>query len=71
MLSGAALEHATQALRFLARPQGVPDGGADANENAFRMARLFTGRDKVLSTYRSYHGNTGGAVVATGDWRVA
>lgn len=34
-----------------------------------RMARLYTGRDKVLSTYRSYHGNTGSAVVATGDWR--
>jgi taurine--2-oxoglutarate transaminase len=33
------------------------------------MARLVTGRDKVLSTYRSYHGNTGAAVVATGDWR--
>lgn len=45
------------------------NGGADANENAIRMARLHTGRDKVLSTYRSYHGNTGAAVVATGDWR--
>ncbi|MBI5161595.1 MAG: aspartate aminotransferase family protein [Micrococcales bacterium] len=45
------------------------NGGADANENAIRMARLTTGRDTVLSTYRSYHGNTGGAVVATGDWR--
>ncbi|HXH81208.1 aspartate aminotransferase family protein [Nocardioides sp.] len=45
------------------------NGGADANENAIRMARLFTGRDKVVSTYRSYHGNTGAAVVATGDWR--
>ncbi|QWT22777.1 aspartate aminotransferase family protein [Subtercola sp. PAMC28395] len=45
------------------------NGGADANENAMRMARLYTGRDKVLSTYRSYHGNTGSAVVATGDWR--
>ena len=45
------------------------NGGADANENAIRMARLFTGRDKVVSTYRSYHGNTGSAVVATGDWR--
>ncbi|WP_375388014.1 aspartate aminotransferase family protein [uncultured Amnibacterium sp.] len=45
------------------------NGGADANENAIRMARLTTGRDKVLSTYRSYHGNTGAAVVATGDWR--
>jgi taurine---2-oxoglutarate transaminase len=45
------------------------NGGADANENAIRLARLTTGRDKVLSTYRSYHGNTGAAVVATGDWR--
>ena len=45
------------------------NGGADANENAIRMARLVTGRDKVLSGYRSYHGNTGAAVVATGDWR--
>jgi taurine--2-oxoglutarate transaminase len=45
------------------------NGGADAIENAIRMARLHTGRDKVLSTYRSYHGNTGAAIVATGDWR--
>jgi taurine--2-oxoglutarate transaminase len=45
------------------------NGGADANENAMRMARLVTGRDKVLSQYRSYHGNTGAAIVATGDWR--
>jgi taurine--2-oxoglutarate transaminase len=45
------------------------NAGADANENAIRMARLHTGRDKVISGYRSYHGNTGAAVVATGDWR--
>jgi taurine--2-oxoglutarate transaminase len=45
------------------------NGGADANENAIRLARLTTGRDTVLSTYRSYHGNTGSAIVATGDWR--
>lgn len=45
------------------------NGGADAVENAIRMARLHTGRDKVLSTYRSYHGNTGAAIVSTGDWR--
>lgn len=45
------------------------NGGADANENAIRMARLVTGRDKVISRYRSYHGNTGAAIVATGDWR--
>jgi taurine--2-oxoglutarate transaminase len=45
------------------------NGGADAVENAMRLARLATGRDKILSTYRSYHGNTGGAISATGDWR--
>lgn len=45
------------------------NGGADANENAIRMARLTTGRDKVVSHYRSYHGNTGAAISATGDWR--
>lgn len=45
------------------------NAGADANENAIRMARLVTGRDKVVSHYRSYHGNTGAAIVATGDWR--
>ena len=45
------------------------NAGADANENAIRAARLYTGRDKVLSSYRSYHGNTGAAISATGDWR--
>ncbi len=45
------------------------NAGADANENAIRMARIVTGRDKIISGYRSYHGNTGAAVVATGDWR--
>ena len=45
------------------------NGGADANENAIRMARLHTGKNKVLSFYRSYHGNTGAAMVATGDPR--
>jgi taurine---2-oxoglutarate transaminase len=44
-------------------------GGADAVENAIRMARLHTGRAKVLSFYRSYHGNTGAAINATGDPR--
>ncbi|SIR20798.1 taurine---2-oxoglutarate transaminase [Aeromonas sp. RU39B] len=45
------------------------NAGADANENAMRMARLYTGRSKILSAYRSYHGNTGAAIVATGDFR--
>jgi taurine---2-oxoglutarate transaminase len=45
------------------------NGGADAAENAIRMARLHTGKHKVLSFYRSYHGNTGAAINATGDPR--
>lgn len=45
------------------------NGGAEATENAIRMARLHTGRHKVLSTYRSYHGATGGAIQLTGDPR--
>lgn len=71
----ANLARGEAASRILARAGSTfgkvffTNGGADANENAIRMARLTTGRDKVLSTYRSYHGNTGAAVVATGDWR--
>ncbi len=45
------------------------NGGADANEHAIRMARLHTGRHKVLATYRSYHGATSGAITLTGDPR--
>jgi taurine--2-oxoglutarate transaminase len=45
------------------------NGGADANENAVRMARAVTGRRKVLSAYRSYHGNTATAIALTGDPR--
>ncbi|MDQ6741230.1 MAG: aspartate aminotransferase family protein [Actinomycetota bacterium] len=45
------------------------NGGADANEHAVRMARLHTGRHKVLSAYRSYHGGTELAVNITGDPR--
>ncbi|WP_454044459.1 aminotransferase class III-fold pyridoxal phosphate-dependent enzyme [Cellulosimicrobium sp. Marseille-Q8652] len=45
------------------------NGGADAVENAVRLARLHTGRAKVLSAYRSYHGNTGTAITLTGDPR--
>jgi len=44
-------------------------GGADANENAVKLARAFTGRYKILSRYRSYHGASYGAVAATGDPR--
>jgi taurine---2-oxoglutarate transaminase len=45
------------------------NGGAEANENAIRLARGHTGRHKVLSTYRSYHGSTAAAMTATGDPR--
>jgi len=45
------------------------NGGAEANENAIRMARIHTGRHKVLSAYRSYHGSTAAAITATGDPR--
>ena len=45
------------------------NGGAEANENAIKLARQFTGRQKILARYRSYHGGTGQAIVATGDPR--
>jgi len=45
------------------------NGGAEANENAIRVARVVTGRHKVLARYRSYHGGTAGAISATGDPR--
>ncbi|BBH68933.1 putative aminotransferase [Actinoplanes sp. OR16] len=65
-----------EAARMIAEvaPEGLnkvffTNGGAEANENAIRMARLHTGRHKVLSTYRSYHGSTATAITATGDPR--
>jgi taurine--2-oxoglutarate transaminase len=45
------------------------NGGADANEHAIRMARLVTGRHKILARYRSYHGATAGSLTLTGDPR--
>jgi taurine--2-oxoglutarate transaminase len=44
-------------------------GGAEANENAIKFARLFTGRQKILARYRSYHGATAGAMALSGDPR--
>lgn len=44
-------------------------GGAEANENAMKIARLYTGRDKIITRYRSYHGATMGAMTASGDPR--
>jgi taurine--2-oxoglutarate transaminase len=79
-LATIAPQHANEARGEAAKriaglaPDGMnkvffTNGGADAIENAIRMARLHTGRPKVLSTYRSYHGNTGAAINATGDPR--
>ena len=42
-------------------------GGGEANENAIKFARLYTGRHKILSRYRSFHGATAGALALTGD----
>jgi len=44
-------------------------GGAESNENAIKLARGYTGRFKILTRYRSYHGATHGAVALTGDPR--
>ncbi|MDR1489454.1 MAG: aminotransferase class III-fold pyridoxal phosphate-dependent enzyme [Desulfovibrio sp.] len=45
------------------------NGGADANENAVKIARMFTGRNKIFSRYRSYHGSSFGAGNLTGETR--
>jgi taurine--2-oxoglutarate transaminase len=45
------------------------NGGAEANENAIKIARWYTGRHKVVARYRSYHGATAGAITLTGDPR--
>ncbi|GAA2933949.1 aspartate aminotransferase family protein [Streptomyces thioluteus] len=73
---GFAVEARSEAARLIAgRTPGDLDkvfftnGGAEAVENAVRMARLHTGRPKVLSAYRSYHGATAAAIHLTGDPR--
>lgn len=73
---GFANETRNQAARLIlshapdsARSVFFTNGGAEANENAVRMARLHTGRPKVLVAYRSYHGATAGAITLTGDPR--
>lgn len=45
------------------------NGGAEANENAIKLARAYTGRHKLIARYRSYHGATHGAIALTGDPR--
>ena len=44
-------------------------GGAEANENGIKFARLYTGRNKIITRYRSYHGATAGAMALSGDPR--
>lgn len=44
-------------------------GGSEANENAIKIARFYTGRHKILARYRSYHGATHGSLALTGDYR--
>ncbi|MER5884219.1 aspartate aminotransferase family protein [Streptomyces sp. NPDC001941] len=71
-----AIEARSEAARLIAeRTPGDLDkifftnGGAEAVENAVRMARIHTGRTKVMSAYRSYHGATNTAINLTGDPR--
>ena len=45
------------------------NGGAEANENAIKLARWYTGRHKIVARYRSYHGATAGSITLTGDPR--
>jgi taurine--2-oxoglutarate transaminase len=73
---GYAVDVRSEAARLIASkaPEGLEmvfftNGGAEATENAIRMARLHTGRHKVLAAYRSYHGATAGALTMTGDPR--
>lgn len=79
-LAFAAPQMATQPRAVLGQllaevvPQGLSRflytlGGADANENAVKLARAVTGRHKVLARYRSYHGATLGSMALTGDPR--
>lgn len=73
---GFAYESRSTAARLISEkaPEGMEmvfftNGGAEATENAIRMARLHTGRHKILAAYRSYHGATAGAITMTGDPR--
>ncbi|MBC8067508.1 MAG: aminotransferase class III-fold pyridoxal phosphate-dependent enzyme [Deltaproteobacteria bacterium] len=43
--------------------------GTEANETAIRIARMYTGKHKIIARYTSYHGSTAGSLAATGDWR--
>ncbi|MBB2890998.1 aspartate aminotransferase family protein [Flexivirga oryzae] len=73
---GLANDARSEAARLISEVAGeglnkvfFTNAGAEANENAIRMARLHTGRPKILAMYRSYHGATHGAIGLTGDPR--
>ena len=79
-LAYAAPGHATEprarlSLKLLeVLPEGLnkfffATSGTEANEAAFKIARMVTGRNKIISRYRSYHGSTIGSIAATGDPR--
>jgi taurine---2-oxoglutarate transaminase len=71
-----AVEARSEAARLISEVAGgdltmvfFTNGGAEATDNAIRMSRIHTGRQKVMAAYRSYHGATGGAIAVTGDPR--
>jgi taurine--2-oxoglutarate transaminase len=79
-LAYVAPGHATRARARLSTKllEVLPEGlnkfffatsGTEANEAAFKIARMFTGKNKIISRYRSYHGSTNGSIAATGDPR--
>jgi taurine--2-oxoglutarate transaminase len=79
-LAYAAPGHTSRARAMLSKklPEVLPAGltkfffatsGTEANEAAFKIARLYTGKSKIISRYRSYHGSTMGTIAATGDPR--
>ncbi|MGA3161980.1 MAG: aminotransferase class III-fold pyridoxal phosphate-dependent enzyme [Terracidiphilus sp.] len=79
-LAYAAPAYATRARALLSAkllevlPRGInkyffATGGAEANEAAFKIARMYTGKTKIISRYRSYHGSTTACIAATGDPR--
>jgi taurine--2-oxoglutarate transaminase len=73
---GIAVEPRSTLAKLMSEvtPEGMnhfffTNGGADANENAIKIARMATGKSKIISRYRSYHGSTYGAVTLTGEPR--
>ncbi len=74
---GFALDCRSDAAEAVVKTTGFADGakvfftnaGAEANENAIKIARQFTGKQKIFSQYRCYHGSSAGAGMLTGEPR--